>query len=54
MKKMVQYLVQLVFVVHFSMLNELVICDKQMSHLRPKVAICMLELISGDESGGYT
>ena len=54
MKKMVQNLLQLVFVVYLSMLNELVICDKQLSHLRPKVAISVLELISGDESGGYT
>lgn len=51
---MVQNFVQLVFVVHLSMLNELVICDKQMSHLQPTVVISVLELISGDESGGYT
>ena len=29
-------------------------CDKQMSHLQPTVVISVLELISGNESQGYT
>ena len=51
---MAQNFGQLVFVVHLIMLKELVICDKQILHLQPTVAISVLELISGDESGGYT
>ena len=51
---MVQNFVQLVFVIHLIMPNELVICDKQMSHLQPTVVISVLELISGNESQGYT